>query len=146
MGSTSYVDGKFQLAAGGGTYIQDTLSSTLTGFANAGWFIPAKYSAAFTRFLQTRLPGYFPKGFLVPQLALNNELTGSLDLTGKVLYSGNPNAPLPNFDAKAGGTINVQVKQTLVFTLGNVNLLGFLPPITYQLFPKFLPYPFKLLG
>jgi hypothetical protein len=142
----TYVDGSFQFAPGGGTYIQDTMSAALTGYANAGWFIPAKYSRAFTAFLQLRLPNYFPSGFLLPQLSLNNELTGSLDLTGKVVYNGNPNAPLANLDVTAGGTINVQVKQTLVFMLGNVNLLGVLPPITYQLFPSVLPFKFKLFG
>ncbi|MEW4569259.1 hypothetical protein AB1L88_15450 [Tautonia sp. JC769] len=141
------VDDALRVVGNGGTYIDFGPTGSLTGFADIGWFIPPKFTDPLVTVLRRRLPGYFPaSGNLLPALRLKNELTGSLDIRGRVDYSGAAEGPDATFDTSLESSINVQVKQTLEFLIGNVNLLGILPPFTVQLFPKTLPYKFKMFS
>ena len=139
--------GKFELLGGGLTYLQLGPSATLTGFVDVGWFIPSKFIAPLLKILRDRFPNYLPAtGNLLPELKLKNELIGSLEVHARVDYSGNAFGAIPYFDVGAGGTFDLQVKETLVFTIGDKNLLAKLPPFVIPLFPKKLPYHFVLLS
>jgi hypothetical protein len=139
--------GNFQLVGGGGTYIDFGPKATLTGFANVGWFIPPKFTDPIVNLLRRRLTSYFPStGNLLPALRLKNELIGSIDLRGRIDYSGDASNPTGLIDGSLESTFDVQVKETVEFLIGNTNLLGALPPFTIKLFPDTLPKKFKLLG
>ena len=145
--TVSLDQGTFQLVSGGLTYLQLGPTATLTGFADIGWFIPLKFIDPILKILRARFPKYFPPtGNLLPELKLKNELIGSIELHARVDYSGNAFGAIPYFDVSAGGTVDLQVKETLVFTIGNTNLLGKLPPFVIPLFPKTFPYHFVLLS
>ena len=120
------------------TFVSTTLTGTLNGEVDVGYFIPGTTAQAIDNLLHKYLPQYFSANTALPALKLGFVVSGGFTFTSRFNYTGSSSeaSPVP---VSFGGSLTPQIQSRLTFTIGtktisspSIAIFGTIPSLMFN--------------